>query len=51
MGAHLARLEVKVAIETLVRRFPTLQLAVPPDEIEWSTTSMLRSVAELPLMW
>jgi cytochrome P450 len=51
MGAHLARLEVKVAIETLVRRFPTLQLAVPADDVEWSTTSMLRSVVELPLTW
>jgi cytochrome P450 len=51
MGAPLARLEVRVTIETLVRRFPTLQLAVPADDIRWSPSSMLRSVEALPLRW
>ncbi len=51
MGAHLARLEVRLTIESMVRRFPTLELATSPDEIAWSPTSMLRSVVALPLTW
>jgi cytochrome P450 len=51
MGAHLARLEVKLTIETLLRRFPTLQLAVGPEDVKWSATSMLRSALALPLRW
>ncbi len=51
MGAHLARLEVKLTMETLLRRFPTLQLDVNAEDIEWSSTSMLRSARALPLRW
>jgi cytochrome P450 len=51
MGASLARLEVRLAIGTLLRRFPSLDLAIPAGEITWSTTSMLRSVEALPLIW
>jgi cytochrome P450 len=51
MGSHLARLEVSTAIETLMRRFPTLRLAVAPEAIQWSKTSMLRSALSLPLTW
>jgi cytochrome P450 len=51
MGSHLARLEVRLTFETLLRRFPTLDLAVAPDTITWSPTSMLRSVEALPLTW
>ena len=51
MGSHLARLEVHTALESLLGRFPTLRLAVPPEAIEWSTTSMLRSALSLPLTW
>jgi cytochrome P450 len=51
MGSHLARLEVRSAMATLVKRFPTLELAVGAEEVEWSSTSMLRSAVALPLMW
>ena len=36
MGAHLARLEAQVAIGSVVRRFPQLNLAGEP---EWIPTS------------
>jgi cytochrome P450 len=51
MGSHLAQLEVRLAMETLLRRFPTLELAVAADEVQWSPTAMLRSVLALPLIW
>jgi cytochrome P450 len=40
-----------LAIETLLRRFPTLSLAVAPEELTWSSSTLLRSVETLPLTW
>jgi cytochrome P450 len=51
MGAHVALLQVRVAVESLLRRFPTLQLAVPESEVPWSTKSLMRAVAALPVKW
>lgn len=33
LGAQLARVEMRVALPALVRRFPALRLAVPPAEV------------------
>ncbi len=35
MGAPLARLEGRVAIRSLVQRFPNLRLLVPRDQLRW----------------
>jgi cytochrome P450 len=51
MGAHLANLEVETALRALVDRFPTLDLAVPAEDVAWTRTTFLRSAAELPLTW
>ena len=45
LGAHLARLEGRVAIGELMRRFPTLDLAT--DEVEWRDTITLRGLKSL----
>ncbi len=47
LGAHLARLEGRVAIVTLVRRFPKLELAT--DAPEWNGRIVLRGLNRLPL--
>ena len=47
LGVHLARLEGRVAIGTLVRRFPNLELAT--DELEWNGRIVLRGLSRLPL--
>jgi len=47
LGAHLARLEARVAIGTFVRRFPAVELAT--DEPEWNGRIVLRGLANLPL--
>ena len=47
LGAHLARLEGQVAITTLVRRFPGIELAV--DNPEHNGRIVLRGLAELPV--
>jgi cytochrome P450 len=50
LGAPLARLEGQIAIETLLRRYPDLRLAVPADEITWAP-SFLRGLTALPLLF
>jgi cytochrome P450 len=51
MGAHLANLEVESALRALLLRFPTLDLAVPPEDVVWTRTTFLRSAEALPLTW
>ena len=51
MGASLAHLQIRLAVETLLRRFPTLALAISQDEVRWSSSTFMRSVDALPLRW
>ena len=51
MGIHLAKIQVKLTVETMVRRFPTLDLAVPASEVPWPPWTFMRMVKELPLTW
>uniref|UniRef100_UPI0005BC93F0 cytochrome P450 n=2 Tax=Protofrankia TaxID=2994361 RepID=UPI0005BC93F0 len=48
LGAPLARLELQVALGTLVRRLPGLRLAVPADEVQWRSDRLVRA---LPVRW
>jgi cytochrome P450 len=51
VGAPLARLELCVVLETLVRRLPGLRLAVPATDVEWSADRLIRGVRALPVAW
>jgi cytochrome P450 RapN len=51
LGAPLARLELKMAIGTLVRRLPGLRLAVPADEVAWRPDRLVRGAQALPVAW
>ncbi|MFO7572967.1 MAG: cytochrome P450 [Gaiellaceae bacterium] len=51
LGAPLARLETEVAIGTLLRRLPNLQLAIAQDDLYWRPIPLFRSLAELPVIW
>ena len=51
MGAHLANLEIEITLRALLARFPTLDLAIAPEDVKWSRSTFLRSAAELPLVW
>lgn len=51
MGAHLANLEVETALRALLERFPTLDLAVRPEDVVWTRDTFLRSASELPVRW
>ncbi len=49
LGAPLARLEGRIAIEALIRRFPNLRLAVPPEQLRWRPGVSLRGLVSLPV--
>jgi cytochrome P450 len=49
LGAPLARLEGQVALGTLLRRAPDLRLAVPPEELRWRSTLIVRGLKALPV--
>ncbi|MGP3925086.1 cytochrome P450 family protein [Streptomyces sp. 8N616] len=51
LGAPLARLEGGIALTTLLRRFPSLSLAVPADELRWYPSFRTRGLLELPVVW
>ncbi|MFF0150487.1 cytochrome P450 [Micromonospora sp. NPDC005203] len=50
-AAALARLELQVMLDTLVRRLPGLRLAVPADEVSWQRNRVMRGVRHLPVSW
>ncbi|WP_406473543.1 cytochrome P450 [Streptomyces platensis] len=50
-GAALARIELQVALGTLLRRLPELRLAVPEDELAWTPAVLARGVDRLPVTY
>ncbi|WP_395372683.1 cytochrome P450 [Streptomyces tubercidicus] len=50
-GATLARIELQVALGTLLRRLPELRFAVPEDELEWTPAVLARGVLRLPVTY
>lgn len=51
LGAHLARLELQVALGSLLHRFPGLRFAVDERELRWKTGMFLRGLQALPVAW
>ncbi|GAB2693359.1 cytochrome P450 family protein [Nocardia thraciensis] len=49
LGTALARTEGRIALTTLTRRWPELQLAVPPSELRWRPGMGLRGLRRLPV--
>ncbi|MBE8519165.1 cytochrome P450 [Amycolatopsis sp. H6(2020)] len=51
LGQQLARIEMRAGFEGLLRRFPTLALAVPAEEVKLRTDMNIYGVHELPVTW
>lgn len=51
LGQQLARIEMRAGFAGLLRRFPTLELAVPADEVKLRTDMNIYGVHELPVTW
>ncbi|MCH0539684.1 cytochrome P450 [Streptomyces sp. MUM 203J] len=49
VGAPLARLETGIAVGTLLRRFPALELDVPRDRLRWRPSIRARGLVSLPV--
>lgn len=49
VGAPLARLQGRVAISSLLARFPALQLDGPPPAVQWRRGIMVRGPRSLPV--
>ncbi len=51
IGQNLARVELQIALGTLVRRLPSLELAVPADSLAFSNDQEIYGINELPVRW
>jgi cytochrome P450 len=51
IGQALARVELEIAINCLLTRFPRLRLAAEPDEIPFRTDMLVYGVYRLPVEW
>ncbi|MEU3183957.1 cytochrome P450 [Streptomyces sp. NPDC006923] len=51
IGQHLARLELEIALETLIRRVPTLRLAVDREQVAFKHDSATFGLEELMVTW
>ncbi len=51
LGQQLARIEMRAGFEGLLRRFPTLELAIPVADVRLRTDMNIYGVHELPVTW
>jgi cytochrome P450 len=51
LGQPLARAELQIAIPTLLRRVPTLALAVDFDDVQFKADNYIYGVRQLPVTW
>jgi cytochrome P450 len=49
VGAELGRMELRTAFPALARRFPDMQLAVDPSELEYHAKSIVYGIEALPV--
>ncbi|BBZ47724.1 cytochrome P450 [Mycobacterium parmense] len=51
VGQQLARAELQIVYRTLFRRIPTLELAIPIDDVPFKHDRLAYGVYELPVKW
>src|SRR6201986_525844 len=51
VGQQLARMELQIVLPTLLRRIPTLRLAVPIGELPFKHDALAYGIYELPVRW
>jgi cytochrome P450 len=51
VGQQLARAELQIVFHTLLRRIPTMRLAIPLDEVPFKHDRLAYGVYELPVTW
>jgi cytochrome P450 len=51
VGQQLARMELQIVLHTLLRRIPTLRLAVPVAQLPFKHDALAYRLYELPVTW
>lgn len=51
LGQQPARVELRIALPALLRRFPGLRLAVPPEQVRMREDMSVYGVHALPVAW
>lgn len=51
LGAHMARMELQVALAVLLERLPTARLAFPGQDLVWKDHPVSRGLVSLPVTW
>lgn len=51
LGQQLVRLELSIALPALLQRFPTLELAIPFQDLQFNDNRPTNGVATLPVQW
>ncbi|MBO0657256.1 cytochrome P450 [Streptomyces triculaminicus] len=49
LGAPLARMEIQIGLSTLLRRLPTIALAVPDTQLSWRSSFRSHALTALPV--
>jgi len=49
LGAPLTRLEARIALSSLLTRFPRLRLAVPTNQLTWRPSMLVNGLTALPV--
>ncbi|MGW0084667.1 cytochrome P450 [Streptomyces sp. NPDC003393] len=50
-GGQLARMEAQLLVDALLDRLPGLRLAVPPDQVPFRKSALIRGPEALPVTW
>lgn len=51
LGANLARMELQVALATILSRLAGVRIAVPEGSLTWHSGTMMRGLAAFPIAW
>ena len=51
VGAPLARLEARIAFETILSRLPNIRLTVPDASLKYTESAVVHGVKSLPITW
>lgn len=51
LGANLARMELQVALGTILSQLPDLRIAVPEESLAWHDKTIMRGLAAFPIAW
>lgn len=51
LGAPLARLEARIAFNTLLKRMPAIRLSVPASQLKYNEGTIVHGLVRLPVRW